>query len=121
MALTDARRDHVERHLYFALSRFSGQVKQVQVRLGAENGPKGGVDKTCRVHVRLFGLPSVIVEQADADLHAAIDRSADRVGQTVARKLGRARTSIREGRAGEPATEETRRATPSAREDFTSA
>lgn len=98
--LPDDTRRHVERRIHFALGRFVERVDRVHVRLVDENGPKGGVDKTCRVHVRLFGLPSVIVEQEDADLHAAIDRSADRVGRTVARKLGRARTFVRAERPG---------------------
>ena len=88
--LTEGIRAHVDRRMRFALGRLSGRVAHVRVTLGDENGPKGGRDKTCRVKVGLSGLQDVIVEQADLDLYAAIDRAADRVGRTVARRLDRA-------------------------------
>jgi len=106
VALTDARRDHVERHLYFALGRFSGQVKQVQVRLGAENGPKRGVDKTCHIVVQLLGLPTVIVKQTSADLLTAVNVAFDRAGRTVARRIDRALTSRAAGDQDEKEREE---------------
>ena len=106
VGLTAATRGHVERRLYFALGRFADRVSQVHVRLADVNGPKGGVDKSCRIRVRLFGLPTVVVEQMDSDLNAAIDRSADRIGRAVARKLDRALTSMRDRRTGEPTREE---------------
>ena len=104
--LIDITRSHVERRIRFALGRFVGRVEGVHVRLADVNGSKGRVDKSCRIRVRLFGLPTVVVEEADTDPHAAIDRAADRVGRTVARKLEQALTSIRDGRASEPKGEE---------------
>ena len=88
--LTDATRGHVERRLYFALGRFADRVSEIHVRIADVNGPKGGVDKSCRIRVRLFGLPTVVVEQMDSDVNAAIDRSADRIGRTVARRRSKA-------------------------------
>ncbi len=105
LKLTDTARGHVERRIRLALGRILVRVERVHVRLVDVNGPKGGVDKTCRIRVHLFGLPTVVVEQADADLHAAIDRAADRVGRTVARKLKQALTSMGDGRASEPTGE----------------
>ncbi len=93
--LTGAMRAHVHRRLGFALGRFSDRIQRVRVVLGDENGPKGGLDKTCRVRVDLRGLGEVIVEQADSDVYAAIDRAADRVGRTVARQIDRAHTAGR--------------------------
>ena len=44
---------HVERRLRFALTRFSGRIGRVNVFLTDQNGPRGGIDKTCRIVVRL--------------------------------------------------------------------
>ena len=90
--LTGAIRAHVRRRLGFALGRFSDRIQVVRVMLGDENGPKGGLDKTCRVRVDVRGQGEVIVEQVDSNAYAAIDRAADRVGRTVARQLDRVRT-----------------------------
>ncbi|MBA4066598.1 MAG: 30S ribosomal protein S30 [Isosphaera sp.] len=86
-----AARERAGRRLGFALGRFGDRVGQVAVHLSDVNGPRGGVDKRCRVVVELPGHGPVVVEEADADLDALIDRAADRVGRAVVRRLVRAR------------------------------
>lgn len=96
---------YVRRRIGFALGRFSTRMRRVYVTLIDESGPKGGRNKTCRVRAQLHGLPTVVVEHMDADLHASINQSFGRVGRTVARRLDRALTSKRDRRAGEPTRE----------------
>ena len=78
---------YVKRRIHFALGRFSSRVERVSVVLSHENGPNGGMVKTCCFRVRLLGLPTVAMKQADFDVRAAIDRAADRIGRTVAIRL----------------------------------
>jgi len=78
---------YVKRRIHFALGRFSSRVERVNVVLSHENGPDGGRVKTCCFRVRLLGLPTVAIKQADFDVRAAIDRAADRIGRTVAIRL----------------------------------
>ncbi len=68
------------------------------MRLSDINGPGGGADKRCHLQVVLAGLPDVVVEDVEADLHAAIDRAADRAGRTVLRKIGRQKTLLNQVR-----------------------
>lgn len=89
--LTAALRGHVERRLGFALSARDHQIRRVTVRLSDINGPRGGADKCCHIEVGLPRLPSVVIEDTEADLYIAIDRAADRAGRTVARRLARQR------------------------------
>jgi hypothetical protein len=49
------------------------------------NGPKGGIDKLCRVVVDLKRQPSLVIEDRDSELSHLIDRIIDRVGQTATR------------------------------------
>jgi putative sigma-54 modulation protein len=92
--LADAAvRERIERRLSFALSRCGQQVVRVSVHLADVNGPRGGVDKQCRVTVELAGLGRVMIEDLDVSLNAAIDRAADRVGRAVRRRLQLVRTS----------------------------
>jgi len=91
LAIDAAVRGRVERRLGFALGRFGGRVVRVAVHLADVNGPRGGVDKRCRVVADLPGHPAVVVEEADADRNALIDRAADRVGHALRRRLDRAR------------------------------
>lgn len=88
-ALTDAIRDHIERRLRFALARANAHVRQVAAHLSDINGPRGGIEKRCRIRVRLKKSADVMIDDTESDLYAAIDRAANRAGRTVARRLAR--------------------------------
>ena len=92
LALTPAMVDHVARRIRFALGRFDGRVRRVTARIGDVNGPRGGIDKRCRLHVDLGGRP-VTIDELDADLYAAVDRAAERAGRAVQRTLARLRAA----------------------------
>lgn len=87
--VTPALAVHVRRRLGFVLTRHSAHIQRVAVRVGDENGPRGGVDKYCRIQVNLLDAPFAIVEDVGTDLYAAIDRAADRVGRVVVKHLDR--------------------------------
>jgi putative sigma-54 modulation protein len=97
--LTEALRSHTERRLGFALSARDKHIQRVIVRLSDSNGPRGGADKCCHIHVALDKMPDVVIEDTEADLYTAIDRGADRAGRTVARRLVRQRTRSRSSTA----------------------
>jgi ribosomal subunit interface protein len=89
--VTGALRTHVERRLLFALGRFGTRLAAVQARLDDLNGPRGGIDKRCRLRVRLPGGLHVAIEEVDLDMYVAVDRACERLGRGVARALGRRR------------------------------
>jgi putative sigma-54 modulation protein len=83
--------DHIERRLRFALARFAGRIQKIFVFLHDLNGPKGGVDKLCRILVKTRGLGVVVVSVSDSDWAVAVDRATTRVGQSVAKHVERLR------------------------------
>jgi putative sigma-54 modulation protein len=83
--------DHIERRLRFALARFGSRVDRVVVFLQDRNGPKGGIDKVCRILAKVQGCGAVMASVADSDWTAAVDRATTRIGHTVARQIDRAR------------------------------
>ena len=87
--------EHIERRLRFALTRTSGRIKRVLVRLGDANGPRGGEDQFCRIEVVLQDAPAVLIEDAGADLYAVIDRAAERAGRNVAARIERPQANVR--------------------------
>lgn len=87
-------RDHIERRLTFALSRFGSRILKVAVYLADTNGPKGGIDKSCQIVVRLRGVSDVIAEVVDADWPVAVDRATARIGHNVSRNLERKRDTV---------------------------
>lgn len=89
--LAEGGRERIERSLRFALGRFGQRIRRVTVSLTDLNGPRGGVDMRCRVDVALEPRGAVFIEEDGSDIHAAVDRAAERVARAVDRKLDRER------------------------------
>lgn len=88
--LTPAESAYIERRLGFALGRLQSEVHRVHVFLQDVNGPRGGADLRCRMVACLCGQ-ELVVEDQDANFEDLIDRTAERLGQRVARTLDRRR------------------------------
>jgi ribosome-associated translation inhibitor RaiA len=96
-------RAYIRRKLGMKFGKFANSVERVSVRIEDANGPRGGVDQVCQVKVVLSGLPSVIVEQRDATLIAAIDGALTGAERAVRRSLQRRRMKpIKHPRRAEP-------------------
>lgn len=89
--LTDGLRDHAERRLRFALDWARHEVSRVVLRFSDINGPRGGNDKRCQVHIPLPRMRDVVVEDTAADLYVAMDRAIERAARTLERRLSRQR------------------------------
>lgn len=89
--LDEELKAHLERRLLFALSRFSPRVRNVDVHLADHNGPRGGIDKSCHIVVRMRGMGDVVVKTVDAEWFVCIDRATTRIGQNVGRVITRKR------------------------------
>jgi putative sigma-54 modulation protein len=89
--ITDQLRGHIERRLCFALERFSRRIRTVRVSIDDLNGPRGGIDKRCRVTVVLAPSTLIVVEDQGSTTYAAIGRVAGKAGMCVGRRLERLR------------------------------
>jgi ribosomal subunit interface protein len=89
--LTDALESYIRRRLDFALSPRYEQIQQIQVRLSDVNGPRGGADKCCHLHIVLPRVQDVVVDDTELDMYIAINRAIDRAGRSVTRRLSRQR------------------------------
>ncbi|MDQ3364139.1 MAG: HPF/RaiA family ribosome-associated protein [Myxococcota bacterium] len=91
--------DHVERRVRVALAKFGETVAAVHCTLDDINGPRGGVDKLCRLRIwPRQGRELVVVEMAE-DLERAVDLAAERAARRVARRLARTRQANTSDRA----------------------
>ncbi len=73
-----------------ALARYAHRVQAASVRLDDINGPnRGGLDKLCRVVLRMTDGSTLVIEEVGANFAQVIERVADRLRQSVARQLSR--------------------------------
>lgn len=94
LALNSGDRDYLRRKLDTKLGKFGEAIERASVRIEDVNGPRGGIDKVCRIKVVLSGLPSVLVEERHASLQGAMDRTLDRTERAVRRDIQRRRMRV---------------------------
>ncbi|HEX5458535.1 MAG TPA: HPF/RaiA family ribosome-associated protein [Steroidobacteraceae bacterium] len=85
-------RAYIRRKLGRRLGKFSDAIERVSVRTEDVNGPRGGIDRVCRIKVALRGLPSVVLERQDSSLAVAVDGALAGVETAVRRAVQRRRT-----------------------------
>lgn len=88
LALDPAARARIAKRARFALERLAARVRRVEIRLADINGPRGGIDKRCRVLVHLDGAPPMLVQEQGDSLPALVDRALDRAGRAVRKRVG---------------------------------
>ena len=81
--------EYAARRVALELSRFSGRLSGITIWLEDVNGPRGGVDKHCRVKVSGPDVGQIVAEGRDADLKNALSRALATAGRAVSRSLRR--------------------------------
>lgn len=83
---------HVRERVGAALDQHAGHVRSVAVTMRDENGPRGGVDKSCLVHVDLVTQHDpVIIKKLHENLYLAVTEAADALKRTVGKLVGKAK------------------------------
>lgn len=77
----------LERRLGRMYRKAAGSIQRINVNLEDVNGPKGGVDKQCKVKVTLLGFPSILVTTTRDSTEKAFVDALQKVNQTLFRKL----------------------------------
>lgn len=90
--LAESLRAHAVRRARFHFSRFAHELSRVVLRVADINGPRGGVDKECRVTVTGPRVSAASLDVRSTDPFAAVDEAVDRMARTVARQLDKGRS-----------------------------
>ena len=81
--------NEVMRLLKFSLSRFEGVVTRVKIRFFDVNGPKGGIDKRCRVSAKLRTGEQVVVTGEGEYYIEALGNCLERLVRSIRRKISK--------------------------------
>lgn len=94
-SLTEAMKAHIKQKLEPMHSNFGDRILSTHVHLSDVNGPKGGENKKCLIHVELQKLPTVVVEDTQGSLYTSIDNSCHSAMRAVRKSLERQQTLAR--------------------------
>ncbi len=86
--LGDEAKDAIETRIRLALSRFSTKISRVTLKLTSGDDP-AKEHKICRLEVLLRPTRTIVAEDKDADLQAAVDRAAIQMARSLERKFSR--------------------------------
>jgi putative sigma-54 modulation protein len=89
VSISHALSNHIERRVHFALDLFAVRIRQVHATVGDLNGPRGGIDKCCKLAISLGRPSTIVVESHDSNVYAAIDGVAHKAATCVGRRLKR--------------------------------
>lgn len=95
--LDEGQRADIRKRLGVKLGKYATAIERVSVRVEDVNGPRGGVDKICRIKVVLSALASVVFASQASSLTDAVNGALAGTERSVRRSVGR-----RAGKAGKP-------------------
>ena len=77
-----------ERRLRFATDRFEPYIREIDIVLRDVNGPRGGVEKLCRVIAKLHKGGRVEIEERNSTFVGAIRVASKRLRRLLTRRIG---------------------------------
>ena len=97
-----ALRELAEHRVSFVMRRLTWLVPTAKVQMSDVNGPRGGVDKRCKVELRTEGAGTVVVTSRARDWRSALDAALLRAARGLVRlwQRGRQRRPERSPRTG---------------------
>ena len=94
-SITEAIKSHTEEKLEPMIHHYGDRIINVHVHLSDENGPKGGETKHCLIHVEMQKMPTVVIEDSEESLYAAIDNCCHRAERSVRKAMEKKQTLSR--------------------------
>jgi hypothetical protein len=91
-------RDLAERRVRFVMRRLIWLIPRARVLLSDVNGPRGGVDKSCRLEFKTDHVGTVAVTSTGHDWRAALDQALHRASRVLLRNWERTRQRARSHR-----------------------
>lgn len=86
------QRTLAEQRLRLVLRRLSFLVPRARLQLSDVNGPRGGLDKRCRVELHTDGGSPLVVTAVARDWRSAIDNALFRAARSLVRTWQRGRS-----------------------------
>ena len=93
--LTGSLRQYVKKKIENSLGRRADYVKRIHVRLSDINGPNGGKDKRCHIHLTVPRMADIVIENTQENLYDAIGIASVKAKSSLNQRLSRKRLNKR--------------------------
>lgn len=90
-SLTSPLRRYVRNKIQSSIEARTDAIQRIDVRLSDINGPHGGIDKRCHIHLVIPQQAAIVIKDTQENLYIAIDRAIARAREVLDRKLSRKR------------------------------
>lgn len=101
--LSQEQRARIRERLGAKLDKYANAIERISIRVSDVNGPRGGIDKECRIKVVLSGMPSVVFESHAVSLDDAVNGALTGTEHAVRRSVETRRSkSLRTPTPAEP-------------------
>lgn len=99
LELTESLKSRCHAHIYERAEKLvDNPAARLEVELGDQFGNKHGKgDKSCRIDLRVPGIPPIHVDELRPSMHEAIDLAADRLIEALRRQVHKKDTVRRRG------------------------
>ena len=81
--------ERTESRVHSAFAKFSDYVKSIDITVKDVNGPRGGIDKICRILVKLRGRKDVVIKASDSSISKVVPDAIERALRSVGRQINR--------------------------------
>ena len=96
LSLTEEIKDYVEKHLIAPFQHFyKDEAAEMVITLRDANGPKGGMDKECRVTVHMPHFSTIQITETSEDIYKSVCFARDRLERVVKREVQKHRADSR--------------------------
>lgn len=89
--------EHIKHRLSFAFSRTRRFIRSIEFILSDIQGPKGGVDKECKVIVEPESSDAIVIVERQSKMESAIDRCITRASRNFIQQRKRKKHSANLG------------------------
>ncbi len=87
--LTDDLRAYCTRHIVEPLERvYDRSGPRLEIELSDQNGPKGGLDKRCRITFEMPHTKTINVVEESSDIYRSVDLAAQRFRRLITKYKG---------------------------------
>lgn len=85
----------IQKTFCLAFDRFENAIREIEVVFNDINGPKGGIDKSCRVQLRIFPRGILTAKSSGSSYLEAANLASDKIKALLLKRMSKKKSHPR--------------------------